>query len=63
MELVASQKFDCWCNRAPAVSPALYKSLLEPAGFRLDHLEPVAPEHSVPKRVGREFLGLWTRAV
>lgn len=43
------------------VSPELYKTLLEPAGFECLSIEPVDPARSAGNRGGKEHLGMWRR--
>lgn len=42
-----------------AVQPELFKSLLEPEGFKAISLEPV--KNSFPARQGREYIGRWRK--
>lgn len=44
-----------------AVTPEIYKELLEPAGFALRSMEAVPPEQSHPGRCGKEFMAVWER--
>jgi len=43
------------------VSEQLYRGLLQPAGFKLESMDKVQPEHSAAARAGREWLGVWRR--